>query len=149
MQISAHQIAESIPMIRDAVGEGVAVAVHIEPDLWPFRANVHRLRNALLNLAVNARDAMEGRGQLLVYVRNQPLPDDGGRVLLTLADDGPGIPEAILEQVFQPFYTTKANGTGLGLAIVAEFARSARADLAVESTTGIGTQITIEFPPCG
>lgn len=134
------------PVLADAAGDGVEVVLNAPADVWAFRTNVHRLQNALVNLIINARDAMAGRGRLLVNVRNVVCPLQGERVWLTVADEGPGISPEILEQVFAPFYTTKPHGTGLGLAIVAEFARASRADVAIDSREGFGTGVTIEFP---
>lgn len=144
--VSHGQVAAMRPLLCDAVGEGVEVRVNVSDGLWPFRANVHRLRNALLNLAINARDAMDLRGRLVIDLRNVRCPEYGDRVWMTIADTGPGIPPEILERVLIPFYTTKPNGTGLGLATVAEFARASGADLAIESKPGLGTRVTLEFP---
>ena len=146
--IAPAHITRMQSLLCDAVGDGVEVVLNADPDVWPFRANLNRLRDALLNLAINARDAMAGQGRLQLAASNMSCPEAGDRIWISVVDDGPGIPPAILDNVLTPFYTTKPNGTGLGLAAVAEFARLSGADLAIESRPGLGTRVTIEFPRC-
>lgn len=146
--ITAAHVTGMTPLLRDAVGDEIEVDVHVGPDLWPFRANLHRLRNALLNLVINAKEAMAGQGHLRLDTGNICCPEGGDQIWVSVTDDGPGIPPAILDQVLVPFYTTKPNGTGLGLAAVAEFARMSGADLVIESRLTFGTRVTIEFPRC-
>lgn len=136
------------PLLVDAVGEGISVLIDISPRLWPVRMNFNRFQNALLNLAINAREAINGQGSITVSARNAPAGGDGGSdaVIVSFSDTGAGIPEDALADIFSLFFTTKPNGSGIGLANVAGFARCSQARLAVESSLGEGTTFTLAFP---
>lgn len=146
--IDACRYATIMPLLSDAVGPEISVRLDISPALWPVRLNFNHFQNALLNLATNARDAIGGRGCLTVTARNSPATGTGIRdlVLVSIADNGLGIPEELMPKIFIPFFTTKARGSGIGLANVADFARSAAAGLSVESEPGRGTTFTFAFP---
>jgi signal transduction histidine kinase/CheY-like chemotaxis protein/HAMP domain-containing protein len=142
-------------LIRRAVGEGCEVKLVSEDQLWLCHADPAKLENAVLNLALNARDAMPGRGTLEIEVRNVTLSDDaiagvaaGPYVRLAVRDTGCGIAPEILDRVFEPFFTTKevGRGTGLGLSMVYGFVRQSGGHVAIESEVGVGTTISLYLP---
>ena len=154
--------AEPVQLARLLDGMGVLVAgalrgdievkVEVPADLWPLMADATQLELALLNLAVNARDAMPDGGQLTISATNAaPSEKDGlsgNFVAITVADTGVGIAPEILHRVFDPFFTTKAvgKGTGLGLSQVYGFVKQSGGEARVESTQGEGTRITLHLP---
>ena len=131
-------------LLERSLREDIAVEVDIRRPLRPVELDVGEFELAILNLAVNARDAMPRGGRLTVSVRPEP---DG--VCIQLTDTGVGIPEALVGRVFEPFFTTKevGKGTGLGLSQVYGFARSSGGRVAVASTEGEGTTFSL-FLPC-
>ncbi len=142
-------------LLRHALHGGVTLSVQVPRDIWPVFVDAPQLENALLNLVVNARDAMPNGGALTISAVNQPAPppDEAGaagadRVVITVADTGTGIPAHLLERVFEPFFTTKprGEGTGLGLAMVKNFTTAASGEITVESTVGVGTRISLHLP---
>jgi signal transduction histidine kinase len=127
----------------------------IADDLWPILVDQNQLESAILNLAINARDAMHERGRLTVEARNVHLqngPDDQGLtgdfLALAVSDTGPGMSPDILEKVFEPFFTTKGVGvgTGLGLSMVYDFVTQSSGRAQIRSEIGKGTTITIYLP---
>ncbi|WP_010162748.1 ATP-binding protein [Sphingomonas sp. PAMC 26617] len=143
-------------LLDRTLGDGITVDVAppSEPG-WMVRSDRIQLENALLNLAVNARDAMDGRGRLTIGVAQVSLSEGavgtcraGEYVALTVSDTGCGMPPELLERVFEPFFTTKPSGkgTGLGLSQVFAFARHAEGQVQLESTVGVGTTITLYLP---
>jgi two-component system NtrC family sensor kinase len=132
------------------------VRLEIEPvsDLWSVETDVGELELALVNIAVNARDAMPQGGTLTVSARNASLEGDehtlltGDFVALSLTDTGEGIPPDVLARIFEPFFTTKdvGKGTGLGLSQVYGFARQSGGDVHVSSEPGKGTTVTLYLP---
>lgn len=147
----AHIIAETFP--RD-----IRVVQEIAPDLWCVRADPTQLHQVMMNLCVNARDAMPNGGKLTLAMRNETVtpespPQDpplkpGPYVLLTVADTGSGIPEDIRQRIFEPFFTTKGvgAGTGLGLSTALGIARGHGGTISVESTPGVGTKFLVYLP---
>lgn len=145
-------------ILQSALGDGVEIVVEAGEDAWPAFADAANIENALLNLAVNARDAMEGRGRLRIAVANRSMTradlagDDemapGDYVELRVADTGPGIPAEVAEKVFDPFFTTKpvGKGTGLGLATVYGFARQSGGRVTIDSAPGEGTVVSLLLP---
>jgi signal transduction histidine kinase/ActR/RegA family two-component response regulator len=136
-------------LLERSLREDIEVAFELAPDLWPIEADPGEFELALLNLAVNARDAMPRGGRLVISATNRPgQDDDGDHVILTVRDNGLGISEAVLSRVFEPFFTTKevGRGTGLGLSQVYGFARSSGGSIAVDSTEGEGTTFTLVLP---
>jgi two-component system, NtrC family, sensor kinase len=129
--------------------DGITLAVDIEPELPEIEADEAQLRQALINLLRNAREAMAtppagpapARKQLDVQVAR-----DGGRVMLRVRDSGPGIDGANLGKIFDPFFSTKERGTGLGLALVQQIVVDHGAQIDVDSAPGQGTAFTIGFP---
>jgi CheY-like chemotaxis protein len=132
--------------------------VHASRDLLPALADRGQLEQAVMNLVINARDAITGPGTIHVDVANATLdpvaasrfPDaaPGRYVLITVLDDGSGMPEDIRDEIFEPFFTTKERGagTGLGLANVAEIIRGARGSIGVWSEPGAWTRFEILLP---
>ena len=120
-------------LLRRTLGEPVAVSTKLAPDLWLTLADVGQVESAIVNLAVNARDAMPSGGRLLIETQNVVAAnhhitagsEPGDYVLLSVSDTGSGMPREVLERAFEPFFTTKeiGRGTGLGLAMVYGFAK--------------------------
>jgi len=141
-------------LLRSTLGSRGRVETDFAPDLWPAMADPGQLEVAVLNLAANARDAMQpGGGTLTFTTRNAALdatPERAGGdyVRLAVKDTGKGMPPAVLARVFEPFFTTKGvdKGTGLGLAQAHGFAKQSRGDIAVESVVGGGTTVTFHLP---
>ncbi|MFN3932682.1 MAG: ATP-binding protein [Brevundimonas sp.] len=136
-------------LLERSLREDIEVVLELEEDLWPIEADRGELELALLNLAVNARDAMPRGGRLTVSGHNMPteegVPD---RVCLKVADTGAGMSDVVASRVFEPFFTTKevGRGTGLGLSQVYGFVRSSGGDIGVESREGEGTTFTLCLP---
>ena len=136
-------------LLERSLREDITVVLDLAEDLWPVEADRGELELALLNLAVNARDAMPNGGRLTVAGCNLPASDDGGdRVCLKVADTGAGMSDVVASRVFEPFFTTKevGRGTGLGLSQVYGFVRSSGGDITVESREGEGTTFTLCLP---
>jgi len=142
-------------LIDRTIGERIEVRIERDAGLWPVWVDPYQLENAILNLAVNARDAMSGEGTLIMRASNVVLGDAevgtlaaGDYVRIAVVDDGSGMDAATLERVFEPFFTTKAagQGTGLGLSQILGFARQSGGDVGIESTPGVGTTVSIYLP---
>jgi PAS domain S-box-containing protein len=144
-------------LLDRAVGESVVVDVVQDPDLWYCRTDPHQLETAILNLAINARDAMGAGGTLRVSTGNLVLgaaeakrreADPGDYVLVSVADTGCGMNADVIARVFEPFFTTKGigKGTGLGLSQVYGFATQSGGFVSVDSVVGQGTTVQIHLP---
>ena len=145
-------------MLRRALGESVEVETIITGGLWNTFVDETQVENAVLNLAINARDAMNGHGKLTIeagnaqlddrYTRHHPEVEPGQYVMIAVTDTGCGIPAEMLEQVFEPFFTTKppGQGTGLGLSMVYGLVKQSNGHIKVYSETGEGTTIRIYLP---
>ncbi len=145
-------------MLRRALGEGVEVETVIAGGLWNTFVDMVQVENALLNLAINARDAMEGHGKLTIEAGNAYLDDQyaarhtevspGQYVVIAVTDTGAGIPAEILESVFEPFFTTKpeGQGTGLGLSMVYGFVKQSGGHIKIYSEVGHGTTVRLYLP---
>jgi len=151
--------AEAIHAIRDVLTGSMHVNIQFQIDVprstWPVCVDKSELELALVNLAVNARDAMPDGGRITiaaenVHVRAGDLPEDisGDFVALGVADTGSGIPPDLVSRVVEPFFTTKApnKGTGLGLSQVYGFARRSDGTVAITSELGRGTKVTVYLP---
>jgi signal transduction histidine kinase len=136
-------VREMETMLRRLIGEDVEVALKLEPDLHPVEADPSQIGQVLLNLAVNARDAMEGRGTLTISTRN-----DGDTVVLEVADDGAGMDDETRLRLFEPFFTTKdiGAGTGLGLSTVYGIVTQSGGSIDVRSAPGHGATFTVRLP---
>ncbi len=146
-----------IELITRSVGPAVAVSTEMDARLWPTFVDVSQLENALLNLCINARDAMPEGGSLTISGENLHahgakasklgLPE-GDYVCLTVADSGTGMTPEVVARAFDPFFTTKpiGRGTGLGLSMVYGFAGQSGGNVEIETDLGVGTRITLYLP---
>lgn len=153
--------AEFAELVTRAVGDPIQVRFERAPDLLLCRVDPAQFQAALLNLAVNARDAMPEGGELVIETRNididtmqaARLPEiaAGTYVGVTVSDTGSGVPPDILDRIFEPFFTTKTvgKGTGLGLAQVYGFVRRSGGTIRVDSEIGRGTAFQILLPAIG
>jgi signal transduction histidine kinase len=141
-------------LLARSTGSSVRLVYDLADDVWPAMADANQVQTALLNLAINARDAMPGGGILrigscntCVALADADLPA-GDYATLTVQDNGTGMTEAVQKQLFEPFFTTKdvGKGTGLGLAQVYGFVRQSGGTVRVHSVVGEGTTITILLP---
>jgi signal transduction histidine kinase len=142
-------------LLQPAIGTHATLEIWCEDGLWPIEINANQLELALLNLAVNARDAMRDGGKLRIAARNVSLsgaPDDliGEFVEISVSDTGTGMPAEIASLAFDPFFTTKeeGRGTGLGLSQVYGFAKQAGGTATITSAIGEGTTVAIYIPKC-
>lgn len=143
----AAQIEGMRVLLEHSVRETVQVELDLAKGLWPVRVDESELEIALLNLAVNASDAMPDGGVLTIRARNTP-GEAGDCVTLAVSDTGLGIPPSVIGRVFEPFFTTKGvgKGTGLGLSQIYGFARSSGGAASIRSEEGKGAEITIRLP---
>jgi signal transduction histidine kinase/ActR/RegA family two-component response regulator len=151
----AGLVLDMLELIDRTIGERIRVHTTTAPDEWPVWADPTGLENAVLNLCVNARDAMPDGGDLNIAVENVTLQagqvgtlEVGDYVRIAVADTGSGIAPEHLERVFEPFFTTKpvGKGTGLGLSQIFGFARQSGGDVAIRSEVGQGTEVAIYLP---
>jgi PAS domain S-box-containing protein len=145
-------------LLRRMLSEAIEIRSALEDSLWTAYADAGQLENAILNLAINARDAMEGSGTLTVTTANVPLDaryrdlhpevNPGDYVMVAVTDDGHGMPREVLEHVFEPFFTTKevGRGSGLGLSMVYGFVKQSNGHVAIYSEPGLGTTVRIYLP---
>ncbi|MBB1596441.1 ATP-binding protein [Achromobacter sp. UMC46] len=144
-------------LIRRSIGPGITLDLACEPDLWPAWVDRHQLENALLNLCLNARDAIPGHGTLGIATRNVVLDAGqaqerglapGDYLVLRVTDTGCGMAPDTVQRIFEPFFTTKSagQGTGLGLSMLYSFVRQSRGQVQVSSRPGEGTAMTLYFP---
>lgn len=148
------QLESALQLIRGGVGEAVAIDTDFAPELWPVTVEPLQFDLALLNLAINARDAMDGEGVLRIVARNVTLDTPpqglapGDYLHLSVIDAGAGMAPEVLAQALDPFYTTKApgQGTGLGLPQAYAFAAQAGGLLTLDSAPGRGTRVHIYLP---
>jgi signal transduction histidine kinase len=141
-------VSDIVGLLRRALGGHVELETRLAPELWPVVADRGQLEQVLVNLAVNARDAMPGGGRLVVETANVEL-ESGRSVRLTVSDTGAGIAAEIAPRVFEPFFTTKPQGSGLGLTAVSGIVSAAGGTVSVDSEPGVGTTITIDLPASG
>ncbi len=142
-------------LLKRLLGERVALDLKHGRDVWPIKADVNQFEQVIVNLAVNARDAMPKGGRLLIRTsnlsKNAERPAEvpaGEHVLIEVIDSGEGIPPEIMEKIFEPFFTTKeiGKGTGLGLSTVFGIVNQSGGSVAVQSMVGEGTTFRIYFP---
>jgi two-component system cell cycle sensor histidine kinase/response regulator CckA len=143
---------------RDAFPKTIRVRTEFAPDLWPVSGYPTQLYQVLMNLCINARDAMPNGGQLTLRVENVQLDDTcrqifpdvspGPYLLLTVSDSGIGMPPEVLEKLFQPFFTTKelGKGTGLGLSTSLGIVKAHGGCITVKSQVGQGTSFDVYLP---
>jgi signal transduction histidine kinase len=141
-----------------SLGDRVTTAFRLADDLWPVFVDPNQLESALLNLALNARDAMAGRGSLTIETANchieeaesaaHPGVGPGEYVMISIADTGCGMPQEVRDKAFDPFFTTKGagKGTGLGLSQVNGFVTRSGGRCIIDSTPGRGTTVKLYLP---
>ncbi|MDE1167986.1 MAG: response regulator [Pseudomonas sp.] len=147
-------------LLQRSLNESIELEVDLCPDLWVAEADPHQLESALLNLVINARDAMPCGGQLRVHTANQTLDNAfvanhanlkaGDYVVLSVSDNGSGMPQSVINRAFDPFFTTKpiGQGTGLGLSMIYGFSKQSRGHVAIDSEIGKGTVVRLYLPRC-
>ncbi len=157
--VAINRLVEGMSeMLRRSLGEMVDIQTELDPELWPVEIDENQLEIALLNLAVNARDAMPNGGKLQIQtfnvdaqrrraLRGHDLPDTD-HVALCVIDNGSGMTPEVLAHAFEPFYTTKGigQGTGLGLSQVYGFVTQSGGRVLIDSAPGRGTTITMHIP---
>ncbi len=151
-------VTDTAKLLRPTLGEQIEIALMLESDAWHAMVDPSQLSTALLNLAINARDAMPEGGKLTfetgnvvldeAYAEVNPDVTPGHYVVLAVSDTGAGIPAEIRDHIFEPFFTTKevGRGTGLGLSMVYGFIKQSHGHIKVYSETGHGTTIRIYLP---
>ncbi|WP_413626689.1 response regulator [Luteibacter sp. Lutesp34] len=151
-------VREMDDLLRRTLGEEIEVETVIAGGLWNTLVDISNVENALLNLAINARDAMEGRGRLTIEAGNALLDSTyvsahgdlrpGQYVMIAVTDTGTGIAPEIIDQVFEPFFTTKpeGQGTGLGLSMVYGFVKQSGGHVKIYSEPGHGTTVKLYLP---
>jgi signal transduction histidine kinase len=150
-------IAGMADLIDRTIGDQIVVAFTHKARGWRVFVDQHQLENAILNLCVNARDAMDGRGQLTLQTGQAVLTageigdcQAGEHVVLTVSDDGCGMTPEVLARVFEPFFTTKpvGKGTGLGLSQIFGFVRQCEGEVRIQSAPGKGSSVHLYLPRC-
>ncbi|MGI9605953.1 MAG: response regulator [Acidimicrobiales bacterium] len=155
----AELVDGMIDMLTRALGETIELKATAQPDLWPIVADSSQTENAILNVALNARDAMPDGGTVEITLSNVTGPGrtaeagpesvvDGDRVRLSVTDSGAGMDSQILDHAFEPFFTTKGvgEGSGLGLSTVYGFANQSGGAVWIETAEGAGTTVNLELP---
>jgi PAS domain S-box-containing protein len=151
-------IQEVLQLIQSIFPKSILIEEYISPNLWSIQGDSTQLHQVLMNLCVNARDAMPNGGKLIISAENLYLDEQythknldlkiGNYILLTVIDTGVGIPQNIIDQIFDPFFTTKetGKGTGLGLATVIGIVKNHGGAIVVESEPNSGTQFRVYLP---
>ncbi|MGY4608031.1 PAS domain S-box-containing protein [Bradyrhizobium sp. USDA 4474] len=149
-------VVDTTKLLRPTLGEHIEVGSTLQDDCWHALIDPGQLSTALINLAVNARDAMPGGGKIAFGTANVSFgpdnagPDDsrGDFVLVTVSDAGSGIPQVIRDKIFEPFFTTKelGKGTGLGLSMVYGFIKQSGGHIRIDSEEGLGTTFSLYLP---
>jgi len=151
-------VVEAAKLLRPTLGEQIEISSKLADDTWPAMVDPSQLTTAVINLALNARDAMSAGGKLTLETRNVYLDEAyagmhsevavGNYVMIAVSDTGAGIAPENLEKVFDPFYTTKevGKGTGLGLSMVFGFVKQSGGHLKIYSEVGHGTSVKIYLP---
>ena len=152
----ASTIDNLASLLSSTLGAAIQIDLRMQEGLWPANVDLNQFEAAMLNLALNARDAMPRGGRLTITAANVTLPDgspwadlpDGEYVCVRLADTGTGMPADVLGRVFEPFFTTKetGKGAGLGLSQVHGSVRQSGGDIRIESRFGAGTVVTLMLP---
>ncbi|WP_322403020.1 CHASE domain-containing protein [Massilia luteola] len=154
----AQLIERMDALLHRAAGDGVAIHMAIPPDLWNVLVDPNQLENVLLNLVINARDAMDGGGGVTIALANMTITAadqlaypgirPGEFVTIAVSDAGAGMPPEVMERAFEPFFTTKpeGKGTGLGLSMAHGFVKQSGGHIRLASRPGEGTTVTIYLP---
>ena len=152
-----QRVTDMTRMLNRLIGEHIAIDLHLASDLWPVRADAAQLEQVLVNLALNARDAMPQGGRLTIETTNREVTAKDARALevepgpfveLRVRDSGIGIPLDVQGRIFEPFFTTKPKGagTGLGLSMVYGFVRQSGGAVTVDSVPGQGSTFSLLLP---
>ncbi|KGE63963.1 MULTISPECIES: ATP-binding protein [Pseudomonas] len=157
--VEINQLVTSMgELLQRSINESIALDMRLTGQLWTAEADPNQLESALLNLVINARDAMPNGGSLTVETTNRHLDSvftaaygtlkPGDYVELSVSDTGCGIPESVMGRVFDPFFTTKpiGQGTGLGLSMIYGFARQSHGHVTIHSEVGKGTTVSLFLP---
>ena len=157
--VEINQLVSSMgELLQRSINESIALDMRLASPLWTAEADPNQLESALLNLVINARDAMPSGGKLVVETCNRHLDSvftaaygtlkPGDYVELSVSDTGCGIPEHLMGRVFDPFFTTKpiGQGTGLGLSMIYGFARQSHGHVTIHSEIGKGTTVSLFLP---
>jgi PAS domain S-box-containing protein len=144
-------------LLKRSLGERITLTTVLAGSLWPTRADPSEVENAVVNLAINARDAMPGGGKLMIETRNVTIDEAGPKaepgmragdyVRISVNDSGTGMDAETLSRAFEPFFTTKeGRGTGLGLSTIYGFARQSGGHVTIKSAPGVGTTVSLYLP---
>ncbi|NWD72829.1 response regulator [Pseudomonas gingeri] len=157
--VNMNELVSSMgELLHRSLNESIHLEMALGENLWTAEADPNQLESALLNLVLNARDAMSDGGNLLVRTFNQSLDlafteaqanlEPGDYVVLQVRDTGSGVPQSIINRVFDPFFTTKpiGQGTGLGLSMIYGFSKQSHGHVAIDSTVGQGTTVSLYLP---
>jgi PAS domain S-box-containing protein len=150
-------VAEMHQLLRPALSEKIRLVTQVEPDLWPTLTDPGEIDSAVINIAINARDAMPGGGELKITTSNLTLDDEAARcagvqpgdyVSITVSDTGHGMTPEVRRLAIEPFFTTKetGKGSGLGLSSVYGFVRQSEGFLEIKSRVGRGTAVSLTLP---
>ncbi|MBI2918671.1 MAG: GAF domain-containing protein [Chloroflexi bacterium] len=155
----ADLVANLANMLRRLIGEDIELDIPSTPDIWPVKADPGQTEQVLVNLAINARDAMPGGGKLTIetanttldqgYARQHANVTPGDYVVVSVTDTGTGMSAEVKEHLFEPFFTTKPQGTGLGLATCYGIIKQSGGHIAVDSEPGLGTIVRFYLPRTG
>lgn len=152
------QVTGMLDLLHRTIGEHITITTRLSSGLWPTRVDPSEIENAVLNLAINARDAMPFGGELFIETANASIDAGGERasggippgtyVTLSVSDTGTGMSREVLARAFQPFFTTKepGKGTGLGLSSIYGFVKQSGGDVRIHSEVGRGTRVDIYLP---
>ena len=157
--VNLNQLIKNITsMLSRTLGEHITLQLSLDTDLKSALVDPGQVESAIVNLAINARDAMQEGGRLLVETKNVIIDEEyslheygletGPYIRISVSDTGVGMPETVHERAFEPFFTTKevGNGTGLGLSMVYGFAKQSGGHVAIYSEVGVGTTVNIYLP---
>ncbi|MGY2316273.1 response regulator [Pseudomonas sp. SDO5522_S412] len=157
--VQINQLVSSMgELLQRSLNESITLDIRLTEQLWTAEVDPNQLESALLNLAINARDAMPNGGKLVVETTNRHLDSvftaaygtltPGDYVELSVSDTGCGMPESVISRAFDPFFTTKpiGQGTGLGLSMIYGFARQSHGHVSIHSVVGQGTTVSLFLP---
>ena len=159
--VSRHLLKDVIKILKETLTKSIDVEFNLPADLWTVRADPTQLNQVMMNLCVNARDAMPNGGLITIRAENNSIDENYARmnvearpgdfVRITVSDNGTGMSPEVLARIFEPFFTTKdiTNGTGLGLSTVQNIVKSHDGFLNVYSEKGRGTEMAIYLPALG
>ncbi|HKC03641.1 MAG TPA: ATP-binding protein [Sphingomicrobium sp.] len=156
-------VTEMAPLWRRTLTEAIEVRIHLADGVWPTRVDASQLESATLNLVINARDAMPGGGKLTVETANMTIATgewydgaeieiaSGDYVVISVSDNGSGMPPDVAARAFEPFFTTKpvGQGSGLGLSMIYGFAKQSGGSVKIYSEVGVGTTVRLYLPRDG